>query len=129
MNSDTLLEFDFGQVTVFDNHIIVVMNEDSIVQKDLVSVLNDIASTYFVDKPFVYVANRINNYTVDPLVYKETSKIKNLVGFAVVSTSPNANVQTNIESQFYDKEFKQFDYLNQAIKWAQDYTDSINILW
>lgn len=125
MSTGTFLEFDFGQVNVFHDHIIVVMDEDSTVQNDLVPILKDIAETYFKNTSFVYIANRINKYAVDPLIYKSVSKIKNLVGFAVVSKSPNAKTQISIESQFYDKEFKQFHELDQAIAWASSYTKSL----
>ncbi len=125
MNTGIFLEYDFGQVSVFSDHIIVVMDEDSTVQNDLVPVLVDIAETYFKNSSFVYIANRINNYAVDPLIYKSVSKIDNLVGFAIVSKSPNAKSQISIESQFYDKEFKQFSELQQAVTWASNYTQSI----
>ncbi|NER15754.1 hypothetical protein [Spongiivirga citrea] len=125
MSKSEFLEFDFGQVSIFNDHIIVVMDEDSTVQNELVPILQDIADTYFKNKPFVYIANRINNYAVDPLIYKAVSKINNLVGFAVVSKSPNAQNQISIESRFYDKEFKQFKELQQAVAWASDYTRSI----
>ncbi|MFP2994403.1 hypothetical protein ABN763_00765 [Spongiivirga sp. MCCC 1A20706] len=121
MSDGIFLEFDFGQVSIFDSYMVVVMDEDTTVQRNYMPYLQEISDTYFKNKSFVYIANRINNYAVDPLIYKSVSQIENLIAFAVVSTSENAKNQIKIEAQFYDKELKHFNELNQAINWASNY--------
>ncbi len=69
-------------------------------------------------RPFVYITNRINSYSVDPQIYFETSKIKNLAGFAVVSKKYKAKSNAEIEKMFFSKPFEIFGDLDSAKKWA-----------
>ncbi len=66
--------------------IITIMHEGVNVSPDYNDALLQVAETYFKNKPFVYITHRINSYSVDPKIYHETSKIKSLKGFAVVSS-------------------------------------------
>jgi len=77
-----------------------------------------VADTYFKNKPFVYITHRINSYSVDPKVYHETSKIKNLKGCAVVSSLYQATINVQIEKMFFSKPFESFETLEAAFQWA-----------
>ena len=113
------LNLDFCNVQIYDNHIIVEMNTGvHITLKDNTTLIN-IVDTYFKNKPFVYITNRVNSYSVDPAVYKETSKITNLVGLCVVSKNFMAKSAAQIEKLFFDKDFEIFDTLPEAIEWAK----------
>ena len=92
----TKLDFFFGEIFVHDNYIIAVMKEGITVTPDLNDVLFDIVTTYFHSKPFVYITNRINSYSVNPIIYKSVSLIETLKAFAVVSkTLISVNVMSN----------------------------------
>jgi hypothetical protein len=84
------------------------------------SVLTNLVDTYYKGKPFVYITYRINSYSVDPAIYKETSKIQNLKGFCVVSKNFIAKSTAQIEKLFLDKPFEIFDTLPEATAWAQN---------
>ena len=113
------LNLDFSSVKLYENYMIVEMDPGvHITTKDNATLI-DIADTYFKNKPFVYITNRVNSYSVDPAIYKETSKIKNLVGLCVVSKNFMAKSAAQIEKLFFDKAFEIFDTLPEAIKWAK----------
>ncbi|WP_223034561.1 hypothetical protein [Hanstruepera marina] len=112
------LKYPFGKVTIYDNYVIAVMNEGITVTPDLNDVLEDISELYFLNKNFVYITHRINSYAVDPNIYFRTSKIKNLVGFAVVSGKKIVIDNTALESIFLNKPFKSFTSIDGAISWA-----------
>ncbi|WP_179377017.1 hypothetical protein [Winogradskyella wichelsiae] len=116
------LKFDFCNLTVFDNYIIVNIKEGINVTPDRNNTLIDITETYFLNKPFVYISNRINSYSVDPKVYLKTSKIKNLEGLAIVSSNYQAKVNAEIEKMFFKKPFEIFSELEEAIVWAHKIT-------
>ena len=115
-----ILTFDFCDITVYDNYIVVVMKEGVNITPDYNSVLLEIANTYFSDKPFIYITHRINSYSVDPKIYYETSKIKTLKGFAVVTKNYKAKVNAQIEQRFFSKPYKIFKNLEDAEKWVID---------
>ncbi|WP_452602565.1 hypothetical protein [Pontimicrobium sp. MEBiC06410] len=74
---------------------------------------------HFKNKPFVYITHRVNSYAVDPIIYKETSNVKSLIGFAVVSENSNARQAAQVEKLFLKKPFEIFNDLQLAIKWAE----------
>lgn len=116
------LEFDFCNITIFDSYIIVIIKEGINVTPDRNNTLIDITETYFSNKSFVYISNRINSYSVDPKVYLSTSKIKNLEGIAVVSSNYQSKVNAQIEKMFFKKPFEIFSELEKAIVWAHKIT-------
>lgn len=118
-----ILKFPFGKVTIFDNHLIVVMNEGIIVTPDFNSILEDIANTYFSNINFVYITHRINSYSVDPNIYFKTSQIENLIGFAVVTGEKIYRDNIALEKNFFSKPFKSFSTIKTAVEWANNLCD------
>ncbi len=113
------LNLDFCSVIIHDNYMVVEMDSGvHITVKDNATLI-DIVDTYFKNKPFVYITNRVNSYSVDPAIYKETSKITNLVGLCVVSKNFMAKSTAEIEKLFFDRAFEIFDTLPEAIVWAK----------
>ncbi|MFT5628178.1 MAG: hypothetical protein ACI92X_001420 [Dokdonia sp.] len=113
------LRLDFCEVHIFDNYMIVVMDAGVHITLKENLILTNTAYSYFKNKPFIYITHRINSYSVDPAIYKETSKIKNLLGFCVVSQNFMAKSTAQIEKLFLDRPFEIFDTLPEAIAWAQ----------
>ncbi len=113
------IKYDFCDFSIFDNFIIAVMQEGVTVLPKHNNVLIELAEKYFKDRPFAYITNRINSYSVDPKVFKETSKIKNLIAFAVVSQSDVRIANASFERQFLSKPHKSFTKLIDAINWCE----------
>jgi hypothetical protein len=100
--------------------MIAVMNEGITVDPKLNDTLEDLAKKHFKNKKFVYITHRINSYSVDPNIYFKTSKIPNLLGFAVVLGNKIRLDNLAIEKMFLSKPFKSFKSLNKAIEWAEE---------
>lgn len=114
-----LLILDFCKLYIYDFYTVVHMNEGITVLPKHNSALINVVDTYFHQKEFVYITHRINSYAVDPAIYFETAKIKNLKGFAVVSKDFKAKSNVEIEKLFFDKPFETFDELEYAVSWAK----------
>jgi len=112
------LHFEFGEIRVFENFIIVLMKEGITVKPKHNKDLEMIAEKYFKGKKFGYISFRVNSYAVDPLVYIETSKIENLVAFAVVAVEGLKESNVEIEKLFFTKPFRNFHNLDQAKDWV-----------
>jgi len=120
----SLLKYDFCEIEIYDEFIIAIMNEGILLTPDKNQVLLEIAANYFKNKKFGYITHRIHSYSVDPRIYTETSKIENLVSFAVVSDNKLALSNAQIEKLFYKKPFKQFVDLEDAITWVKKYVNN-----
>ncbi|WP_245933878.1 hypothetical protein [Candidatus Ulvibacter alkanivorans] len=116
----TTIRFDFGTVEVHNNYVIMTMKEGVTVKPEYNKELERIAETYFPNQPFAYITNRVHSYAVDPRVYLETSKIENLVAFAVVSKKPVNITNVEVEKIFLKKPLETFTDMDEAISWAQD---------
>ncbi|MEM0516881.1 hypothetical protein [Aequorivita flava] len=109
----------FGKAHVFPNYLVVYMNEGITVKPEYNTHLINIAQKYFKDRPFGYITNRINSYAVNPLVYLQTSKIENLVAFAIVSNPDIKKSNVELEKIFMKIPFEHFSELELAKKWVE----------
>lgn len=112
------LNFEFGEIRVFKNFVVVVMKEGITVMPKYNDVLIEIAKKYYSNQPFGYITYRKNSYSVDPMIYIETSKIENLVAFAVVSSDALRVSNLEIEKRFLKKPFEHFSNLDDAKNWV-----------
>ena len=128
MNDQPLNKYQLSFCTteVYKDFMLTIMNEGITVSAEHNALLTEIAEHHFRNtKTFVYITNRINSYAVNPVVYRETSKIPNLVGFAVVSKNPIQKQQTKVEKVFFDKAFQDFETLDEAITWKDKLIKSL----
>lgn len=116
--TDTL-KYDFCTVYIHDFYLVVEINEGFHLLSSHNQILVNLADTYYRDKNFIYITHRIHSYSVDPIIYTETSKIKNLIGFAVVGKVPLSAANAQIEKLFLQKPFEIFNDLKDAIDWAK----------
>ena len=114
-----LRKFDLGftLVEVHEDYIQNTIEEGYHVTLEDNNILIEFVKEYFKDKPFVYIANRVNSYSVDPTVYLETSEIKNLIGLAVVSSNLKQKRLIEFEKAFYKKDLKYFNTTEEALVW------------
>lgn len=113
------LKYPFCTIDVYNNYVISRINEGFHLTPDKNRVLEDIANDYFNDKPFAYISHRKHSYSVDPSIYLQTSKIKNLCGMAVVAEAPLSKGNAQVEKLFLNKPFEIFSDLDDAIEWAK----------
>jgi hypothetical protein len=102
------------------------MKEGITVKPEYNNDLIAIADKYFKDRPFGYVTHRINSYAVDPATYVQTSKIDNLVAFAVVSKNSINISNMELEKIFLKKPFEIFDEMDEAIDWVHDVVANVS---
>ena len=114
------LEHPYGSVTIYKGYIISVINEGVTVTPEINDIILNLIYPYFNNKKFIYIAHRIYSYAVDPAVYNEISKIKDLVAIAVVSSNRIALNNAELEKLFIDKPFETFYTVENAQKWAID---------
>ncbi len=113
-------DFSFCKVEIHKDYILTVMTEGITVLPKYNNLLVMAADQYYKNKPFVYISNRVNSYSVDPSIHIEMSKIPNLVGFAVISDNPIQKMQTELEQSLFTKELRLFNTIKAAIVWKNE---------
>lgn len=115
-------DLDFGKVSIHENILIAKLDEGILLDLESNQKLLDLGKEIFQDKNYGYISHRVNSYTVDPMVYRESASRKNLKAIAVVSddemTRRNAN---QVEKKFYSDSncFEVFASLDEAVNWIK----------
>ena len=109
----------FGTISIYHNYIIVVVNEGETMVPAHLLVFQEIVKTYFKNKKFGYITHRIHSYAVDVNIYHKTSKIENLIAFAVVSNLKLSVQNVELEKRFLKKPFRHCLTIEEAIHWVE----------
>ncbi|OIQ28570.1 MAG: hypothetical protein BM564_09245 [Bacteroidetes bacterium MedPE-SWsnd-G2] len=112
------LRYDFGDIYISDRFMIGKMVVGTQINEKHNLILKNLIDTYFENKPFVYISLRVNNYKVDPSMFVNTSKIKNLMGGAVVSNGFEGKKKAEQDFAFLEKPFRIFDTIEEAKAWG-----------
>ena len=99
--------------------MIATVNEGATVTNENSNLITVEALKHFTERPFVYITNRVNSYAVDPTIYKVSSRVETLAGFAVVSPSNLALRNAKYERVFLEKPFETFNTTDKAVAWAE----------
>ncbi|WP_037321194.1 hypothetical protein [Salegentibacter sp. Hel_I_6] len=116
------LELEFGQVRIFKNILIAELNEGLLFNTENNHKLLAIGKEVFQDRSYGYISLRKNSYAVDPLVYRDSARAKNLKAIAVVSDNGLIRLNADkVERKFYKdpNSFEVFERIEEAINWIQ----------
>ncbi len=75
-------------------------------------------------KQWIYIANRINSYSVNPNDYKYLEKIPTLKGIAIVTPNEIGKKNAALEANFFNKPFAVVDDIPSAYNWAKTILDN-----
>ncbi|WP_340076436.1 hypothetical protein [Leptobacterium sp. I13] len=113
------INFNFGSLEFHDCYAIGIINEGENVRSDENRHLITMCAENYLNKPFGYIYNRTNSYSIDPTIYLETSKMRNLVAIAVVTSNRMQRLNVEIERIFFNKPFEHFNTVEEAEVWMR----------
>jgi hypothetical protein len=120
MNALNYYDLGYSEVFVFENYLINQIREGETVVVAHAQTLRVMIDKHFKDRKMVYIANRVNSYAVNPLVYLKVAEIDNLKAMCIVADSDIKRNTAFYEKQFSAKPFEIFSNMNEAIIWAAD---------
>lgn len=110
----------FTNLDFYENYVVSKMDEGIVFDKKLSEIMIDVCLEFFNGNSFIYIANRVNNYNVDPTIYLGLGKYTVFKGIAIVDKiASNVNLAA-FEKNFTSYPFEIFDNLTDATKWADD---------
>lgn len=112
-----LQSYDLGyaDVYIFQNYLINQIKEGMKVYQEHIKVLGKMIRENFKDRKMVYISNRVHSNSVDPLVYPEVARIKNLIGIAIVTDVVDHECNARFEKIFYRRDFGIFKTFDESI--------------
>jgi len=114
-----IYELDFGNIEVYSNLAVGIVNDGVDFNLEHISALINIAEIHFSNKNFGYISLRKNSYALDPSVYKYLKELPNLKGIAIVSDNELFKHNFKIEKYFYGNSMKLFKNVDLASEWIQ----------
>lgn len=111
---------NFGSYYLFKDFFILEVNEGIHFNWDkLNELLNSIRDHYGPHKQLAYIANRVNSYSIDPVLWSYFDKDDSiLVAASIVSYRNSTAMSATIEKQLANISLKRAKSLNEAIEWV-----------
>ncbi|SHI49690.1 hypothetical protein [Aquimarina spongiae] len=116
----TSYNLDFCDLDVYENYVISRIHEGVTTTPENLKIFAKLIDIHYKNKPFVYISHRVHSFSINPIIHAESSKIPNLMGFAVVSPDPQQKQQFEMEKMFFKKDFRLFETLKEAIDWKEE---------
>lgn len=119
-NIRQIREFNFGVFYYFDGLVISEMKEGVVLEWEMAELAVEAAQEVFGEnQPIVYISNRINSYSVDPLNWVKFYKNRHqLAHYAVVGRTQGSFASIVLERMFFKNSIVQFQNLDDALLWA-----------
>lgn len=111
-------KLDYCEIFVLDDVLVKQIEEGQIISFNPIKELERIIDQHFKYKPVIYLSNRTFSYSVDPLIYKEASKIENLRGIGIIVSEDQSIENAIFEGEFYKKDFQVFRNFDTAMTWV-----------
>ncbi|NER11889.1 hypothetical protein GWK08_00415 [Leptobacterium flavescens] len=121
---EKVYSLNFGNLIFYENYVVSIVNEGVEFKKEENDVLLQIARKHFGNIPYGFISYRMYSYSVDPMVYKESSQEENIKAIAIVSSKEVNNLSFEIEKLFFSKELQHFEQLDEAVNWIKNILDS-----
>ncbi|MBC3847837.1 hypothetical protein H8K90_15680 [Winogradskyella echinorum] len=112
---------DFATKYLFDDFFIMEVNEGVHFNSEkLNSVLDEIRNHYGDQKKLAYISNRVNSYSIDPVLWAYFDKDdRMLIAASIVSYTDATFMSANIEKQLSAISMKRSRSLEEAIAWVK----------
>ena len=117
----TQVEVSLGAVYLFDSYIITNFKEGVDINHDNFHEVGMKIKEHFGEKPFGYIANRLNSYSInlnDVHVFNDA--FPNLKAYAVVAYNTLTERVFEIENHFFESNRNTFKNLEAAVEWVED---------
>lgn len=117
----TLLKTNLGSVYLFDNYVITNFKEGVDINFDNFYEVGQALKQHFKEKPFGYIANRSNSYSIDlndAHLFNEA--FPNLKAYAVIVYNTLTERVFEIENHFFEFNRNVFKDIEKAIEWVNE---------
>ena len=116
---------NFGINYLFDDFFIMEVNEgEHFNSKKLSILIKHLRTHYGNDKQLVYIANRVNSYSIDPVLWSYFDNDDSiLVAASIVSYRKSTIMSANIEKQLASISLKRSTSIEEAINWANSLSE------
>lgn len=123
--SYTKVELSFATYFMLENYFIMEVNDGVHLNWDkLKDLLESLREKYGPHKSLAYIANRVNPYSIDPVLWTYFDKEDSILfAAAIVSYRDSTYMNANIEKNLASIPIKRAKSLDDAIKWVEQLSE------
>jgi hypothetical protein len=125
---NSFLDVGFAIFEFYEKYVIATVREGVVLGKQEMAKFHDVFMDYYGENHFGYISNRKNDYTINPLYYKEIEKYNlNIVGVATLCYSKESYDMAVFAEQFFNWPHAAFYKLEDCISFiSQRYDEEKN---
>ena len=113
--------FPYCHLELLDNYAIVTCNEGVHIAFDEIEEIEAVLQNSYHGQRLGLIANRENQYSVNPLAIKKLFSNENFIAGAIVGNTLITKLNAEIENEIVDgAPIGYFPHMNLAIKWIMD---------
>lgn len=117
------IDLDFTCIEIHEHYLVSQIKEGLVFDQRHLDKFYEIFETYYSGIPFVSIADRKYDYTINPNLLRD-SRFPNLLGIGVVCYS-EASYQTALfEKTFFKGPFQPFYSMETCIAWAKELVEA-----
>ena len=116
-----------GEFEFYKGYFIGRINDGVNVGSNFVDALSELIHKHYHGKPFIYISDRINSYSLDPLATEDLIKRNNIRFVGVVVYTQQQEHMFYFEERFLDGiTMRNFVSLDAAVVWSKQKLQEIN---
>ncbi len=113
-------DLEMGKVIFYENYLVIEVAEGICFGYEKAKELSILTNLHFENRPFGYISNRINSYSIEPTDYMRIKDVfPNLKAFAAVVYNRVQQTSVNIENMFLQNGITTFQDLETAQTWIK----------
>lgn len=117
--SSKKIELDFANFEIYQDYVVSTIKEGVVFDTPHLAAIAQIFNTYFPKEPFISIADRKFDYTINPTCLMNSSITPNLVGIGVICYTKSAKETAQFEKNFYKGNYEVFSSMKSALNWSQ----------
>ncbi len=120
-------DLEICEISIYKNYVINKFKEGAHLEVHQALSLKTLINNDLNNQPYVYISNRINSYSFDPMVYNVINDVENMLVMIVITNSKTKQDIVQFEKRFSKKKLMIFEHLDNAISWVKEYFKKKNI--
>lgn len=112
------LDIEFAHFELYENYLVATINEGVIFDAPELHKFHEIFDKHYYNRPFGYISDRKNDYTINPTCYAESKNYNSqIVGVATLCYSEVTYRNAAFAERFLDWPHKAFYTMEECVDW------------
>ncbi len=114
------LNIDFAHFDLYDHYLVATIHEGVVFDVPHIRKFHEIFDKHYYNRPFGYISNRKNDYTINPNCYAENENYDSkIVGVATLCYSEITYRNASFTERFLTWPHKAFYTMDECVEWIE----------